>query len=149
MGLITRLLPYRNTPGLRRLVREALMLYGCDIPPQVTFGRNIHIGHRGLGLVIYPKVRVGDNVTIYHGVTIGRATLGTPVGDTVIEDGVVISTGAVITIGPEGRTIGAGAIIGANAVVTKDVPPGEVWAGVPARKINDRPGYSPRTTVQA
>lgn len=135
MGLITSLLPFRGTPGLRRIVREVLYLYGCDIPPQVKFGKNVHIAHRGLGLVIYPKVTIGDDVTIYHGVTIGRALRSGEIGETVIGDGVTISTGAVIMIGPAGRKIGAGAIIGANAVVTKDVPAGEVWGGVPARRL--------------
>ena len=140
MGIITKLLPYRGTPGLRRIVREVLYLYGCDIPPAVKFGKNVEIVHRGLGLVIYPKVTIGDNVTIYHGVTIGRAVRTGPIGETVIGNGVTISTGAVILIGPEGRRIGAGAIIGANAVVREDVPAGEVWGGVPAKRIDSRHG---------
>lgn len=135
MGLISSLLPYRGTRGLKTLVREVLYLYGCDIPPEVSFGKNVHIAHRGLGLVIYPRVTIGDDVTIYHGVTIGRALRTGPVGDTLIGNRVTLSTGAVIMIGPEGRTIGDGAIVGANAVVTCDVPPGEVWGGVPARRI--------------
>jgi serine O-acetyltransferase len=135
MGMITRLLKYRSTPGLKRLVREILSLYGCDIPPAVKFGKNIHIVHRGLGLVIYPRTTIGDDVTIYHGVTIGRALRSGQIGDAVIGDGVTISTGAVITIGAEGRTIGEGAIIGANAVVTHDVPAWEVWGGVPAKRL--------------
>jgi serine O-acetyltransferase len=116
-------------------VREILYLYGCDIPPEVKFGKGVHIAHRGLGLVIYPCVTIGDDVTIYHGVTIGRALRTGPVGDTVIGNRATLSAGAVIMIGPQGRSIGDDAIVGANAVVTCDIPAGEVWAGVPARKI--------------
>jgi serine O-acetyltransferase len=144
MGIITKLLPYRSTPVLRRIVREVFYLYGCDIPPAVKFGKNVEIAHRGMGVVLYPKLTIGDNVIIYHGVTIGRAIRTGEIGETVIGDGAIISTGAVIMIGPEGRKIGAGAIIGANAVVTKDVPAGEVWGGIPARKLE---GHRPVVPV--
>jgi serine O-acetyltransferase len=142
MGLISCLIKRRSTFGLRRVVRELLYLYGCDIPPEVQFGHNVHIAHRGLGLVIYPRVSIGNNVTIYHGVTIGRATMTGPIGYTTIGDDVTLSTGCVITIGPEGRSIGAGAIVGANAVVTKDIPAGEVWAGIPAKRLIRGPSLS-------
>lgn len=143
MGVIELLIGLRGKRGLRRLVREVLYLYGCDIPPEVQFGKNVHIAHRGLGLVIYPKVRIGDDVTIYHGVTIGRARRVGEIGETVIGSRVTLSAGSVVTIGPEGRRIGDDAVIGANAVVTCDVPAGEVWAGVPARKIGMAVGYVP------
>jgi serine O-acetyltransferase len=138
MGMVARLLKMRSVPGLSRLSREVLYLYGCDIPPEVTFGTNVAIAHRGIGVVLHSRTAVGNDVTIYHGVTIGKASLEGDPGHVVIEDKAILSTGCVIVFGSGTRTIGEGAIVGANAVVTCDIPPWEVWGGVPARKIKDR-----------
>lgn len=142
MGIINKIIHLRTVPGLERVCREILYIWGCDIPPEVKFGRNVHFAHRGIGVVLYPRVEIGNSVTIYHGVTIGRARQEGPVGMTRVGDRAVLSTGAVITIGVDDRTIGEGAIIGANAVVTKNVPAWEIWAGVPARKVGERPRSS-------
>lgn len=102
-----------------------------DIHPGAKIGRHLFIDH-GFS-VIGETAEIGDNVTIYQCVTLG----GTNPADGVagkrhptIEDDVIIGSGAQV-LGP--ITVGKGARIGANAVVTKDVPPGAVMVGIPAK----------------
>jgi serine O-acetyltransferase len=143
MSLATRLVYLRDRPGLRRVVKELLALYGMEVPPGVRVGPGLRVLHRGFGTVIHPGVTIGANVTLYHGVTIGRADPWAP-GDLsplqriVLEEDVVVCPGAVI-LGKTGVvTVGRGTIVGANAVLTSSTGPDEVWAGVPARRIGSR-----------
>jgi serine O-acetyltransferase len=143
MGVMERLVYLRRHPLFGRIARELLLVYGVDIPAAVTVGNDLHLQHRGLGTVIHPATRIGTNVTIYHQVTVGRADAHIPIAQSPfeaieLEDDVILYPGAKILGGHGITTIGNGAIIAANAVVTGSVPPGEVWAGAPARRINSR-----------
>ena len=107
------------------------MWTAIDIHPGATIGRNLFIDH-GFSVIGETSV-IGDNVTIYQCVTLG----GTNPADGVagkrhptLEDNVIIGSGAQV-LGP--ITVGKGARIGANAVVTRDVPPGATMVGIPAR----------------
>lgn len=105
---------------------------GIEIHPGAKIGKNLFIDH-GMGVVIGETAEVGDNVTIYHGVTLGgiggdKNTKRHP----TVEDDVIIGAGAKI-LGP--ITIGSGAKIGANAVVIKDVPRDATAVGIPAKNI--------------
>jgi len=135
VGYVSKVLRLRTIPGTRRIARELLLLYGCDIPPQVSIGDNVRFEHRGIGVVLHSRVTLGDRVTIYHGVTIGRAGVSGPLGEVVVEDDVIIGTGAVLLFGERGLRIGKGARIGANAVVLESIPAGETWVGNPARPV--------------
>lgn len=110
---------------------------GIEIHPGAKIGKNLFIDH-GMGVVIGETAEVGNNVTMYHGVTLGGIG-GDP--DTrrhpIVEDDVMIGAGAKI-LGP--ITIGKGAKIGANAVVLEDVPPYATAVGIPAKvvKINKK-----------
>ena len=105
---------------------------GIEIHPGAKIGRNLFIDH-GMGVVIGETAEVGDNVTMYHGVTLGGLG-GEPnvKRHPTVEDNVMIGAGAKI-LGP--ITIGRGAKIGANAVILKDVPPYTTVVGVPGRVV--------------
>src|ERR1043165_1015943 len=117
---------------LARLVNHwSRMVTAIDIHPGATIGRNFFIDHGFT--VIGETATIGDDVTIYQQVTLGgtNPTDGVPgKRHPTIKDGVIIGSGAQV-LGP--ITVGARARIGANAVVTRDVPPGATMVGIPAR----------------
>lgn len=105
-----------------------LLLLGAEIPSGTRIGRNLVLPHGGRGVIIHPAVRVGDDVTLYHQVTLG--VRGSRDDAPVIGDGVYIGAKASV-LGPV--RVGPGARIGAGAVVIDDVPAGATATGVPAR----------------
>ncbi|CAL4860435.1 serine O-acetyltransferase EpsC [Microbacterium sp. MM2322] len=104
-------------------------LTGIEIHPGARIGRRFFIDH-GMGVVIGETAEVGDDVMLYHGVTLGGRTRDAGKRHPTLEDGVAVGAGAKI-LGPV--VIGAHSVIGANAVVTKDAPADSVLVGVPAR----------------
>lgn len=124
-----------------RLAREVLALYGIDLPAAVQVGERFQLMHRGFGTVIHPETVIGDDVQIYHQVTIGRRDAHvrrdqSPMVRIEIGDRVVIYPGAKILGGPGITRIGNGTIVAANAVVTRSTGENEVWAGVPATLVS-------------
>ncbi|MCM3656637.1 serine O-acetyltransferase [Agromyces mediolanus] len=118
---------------LARLVSQlARFLTGIEIHPGATIGRRFFIDH-GMGVVIGETTVIGDDVMLYHGVTLGgKAPRNTPPGTKrhpTLEDGVTVGAGAKVL---GNITIGAWSAVGANAVVTKDAPPHSLVVGVPA-----------------
>lgn len=111
------------------------LLTGIEIHPAATIGRRLFIDH-GTGVVIGETAVVGDDVTLYQGVTLGGTSLHKGKRHPTLEDGVIVGSGAQV-LGP--ITVGAGARIGANAVVLSDVPKGLTMVGIPARMIMRRP----------
>lgn len=106
------------------------IIFGCYIDPGAEIGGGIYMPHP-IGIVIGNEVILGSNVSVLHGVTLGRRGTSTTVGPRV-GDNVEINAGAVL-LGP--ISVGTGAIIGANAVVIDDVPPGRIAVGIPARLL--------------
>ena len=104
---------------------------GIEIHPAAEIGKDLFIDH-GLGVVIGETSMIGNNVLIYHGVTLGGTSLNKGKRHPTIEDDVIIGAGAKI-LGP--IKIGKGARVGSNAVVTKNVSPYTTVMGIPARPI--------------
>lgn len=106
-------------------------LTGIEIHPGAKIGKRLFIDH-GLGVVIGETAEIGDNVTLYHGVTLGGTSLNKGKRHPTLGNHVVVGAGAkilgAITIGEKSR-------IGANAVVVKDVPPNSVVVGVPGQIV--------------
>ncbi len=120
------------------------MLTGIEIHPGATIGRRFFIDH-GMGVVIGETAVIGDDVTLYHGVTLGGTSWNKGKRHPTLEDGVVVGAGAKV-LGP--IVISAGAKVGSNAVVTKPVPAGATAVGNPARII-DNSEQSRQREVQA
>ena len=127
-----------------RLISQfSRFITGIEIHPNATIGKNLFIDH-GMGVVIGETSHIGDNVTIYHAVTLGGISPSIKSEEQrdvkrhpTLEDNVVIGSGAQI-LGP--ITIGQHAKVGANAVVTHDVSPQAVMVGIPAKNIKSKPG---------
>lgn len=134
--LFHRLAHFLWTHGLRWLARFLSHLgrwfTGIEIHPGATIGRRVFIDH-GMGVVVGETAEIGDECTLYHGVTLGGTTWNKGKRHPTLGRGVVIGAGAKI-LGP--ITIGENAKVGSNAVVVKDVPPGATAVGVPARILD-------------
>jgi serine O-acetyltransferase len=117
----------------RFMAHLARFFTGIEIHPGATIGRRFFIDH-GMGVVIGETAEIQDDVTIYHGVTLGGTSWNKGKRHPTLEDGVVIGAGAKV-LGP--ITISAGAKVGSNAVVTKPIPAGATAVGNPARVLDN------------
>jgi serine O-acetyltransferase len=122
----------------RMISQFSRFLTGIEIHPKAKIGKNLFIDH-GMGVVIGETSEIGDNVTIYHMVTLGGISPSINSNDQrhvkrhpTLMDNVVIGSGAQI-LGPV--VVGKNAKVGANAVVTKDVPENAVMLGIPAKNV--------------
>jgi serine O-acetyltransferase len=111
--------------GLSQITR---FLTGIEIHPGATIGRRFFIDH-GMGVVIGETAQIGDDVMIYHGVTLGGRSLNQGKRHPTIGDRVTIGAGAKV-LGP--INVGADTAVGANAVVTRDIPRDSIATGIPA-----------------
>ena len=131
----------------RIISQTSRFLTGIEIHPKAKIGKNLFIDH-GMGVVIGETSEIGNNVTIYHNVTLGGIAPSINSNDQrnmkrhpTLEDNVVVGSGAQI-LGP--ITIGKNSLIGSNSVVTKNVPEKSVMAGIPARRVGDATtGFKP------
>ena len=117
-------------------------LTGIEIHPKAKIGKNLFIDH-GMGVVIGETSEIGDNVTIYHSVTLGGISPSINSEEQrdvkrhpTLKDNVVVGSGAQV-LGP--IVVGKNSKIGANAVVTKDVPENAVMVGIPAKNVGAAP----------
>lgn len=123
--------------GLKWLARftahVSRWLTGIEIHPGAKIGRRVFIDH-GMGVVIGETAEIGEDSTLYHGVTLGGTSWKEGKRHPTLGKGVIVGAGAKI-LGP--ITIGDGAKIGSNAVVVKDVPVGATAVGIPARILDE------------
>lgn len=119
----------------RAVSQISRFLTGIEIHPGAKIGKGLFIDH-GMGVVIGETAEIGDNVTIFHGVTLGGTGKEKGKRHPTVGDNVVIGSGAKV-LGP--INIGNEAKIGANAVVLKDVPSRATAVGIPAKVIGRRP----------
>ena len=117
----------------------ARWITGIEIHPGATIGKRFFIDH-GMGVVIGETAEIGDDVTMYHGVTLGGTSWREGKRHPTLGNGVVVGAGAKV-LGP--IHIGDGAKIGSNAVVVKDVPAGATAAGIPARILDEEKKTAP------
>ena len=131
----------------RMISQFARFLTGIEIHPKAKIGKNLFIDH-GMGVVIGETSEIGNNVTIYHNVTLGGVSPSINSNEQrdikrhpTLQDNVIVGSGAQI-LGP--ITIGKNSLIGSNAVVTKDVVEKSIMVGNPAKKIGEATeGFKP------
>ncbi len=124
----------------RLLSHFSRILTGIEIHPGARIGKGFFIDH-GMGVVIGETSEIGDNVTVYHGVTLGGTSYTRDKRHPTVKDNVTIGAGAKI-LGP--LTIGENSKIGANSAVIKDVPPDSTVVGIPGNVVSreDFPTYT-------
>lgn len=120
------------------LAHVTRLLTGVEIHPAATIGERLFIDH-GMGTVIGETADIGDDVLLYHGVTLGGKSMRRRKRHPTLEDGVTVGADATL-VGP--ITVGENATVGAGAVVVDDVPPGATVVGNPARQVD---GEAPAT----
>jgi len=140
--LYMRLIQAQKKPIIGPGIRQLLKLRGIDIPPQTLKpGTRLILRHSG-NVVVHVQTRIGKDVMLHQGVTIGRADIWREADPTfdgfILEDGVILGANAVVTSSKGTLTVGEGTVVGANSVLTRSTGQYEIWAGAPAKKIGDR-----------
>lgn len=142
----TSLVYARSWPVAGYLAYYLLKLLGVEMPRSVKVGRDFELAHGGVGVVVHSKTSIADRVKIYPGVTLGRADIHIAAAESayegiVIEDDVILASGAKVLCKEGLLVVGRGTVVGANAVLLQSTGCGEIWAGVPARKVGMRKGF--------
>lgn len=131
---------------LARLISQiARFITGIEIHPGAKIGKGLVIDH-GMGVVIGETAEIGDNVLLYHGVTLGGTGKDKGKRHPTVGDNVIIGSGAKVL---GAIFIGSNAKIGANSVVLKDVPEGATAVGIPAKNIFKKKEESSISNVES
>ncbi|WP_283701978.1 hypothetical protein [Clostridium perfringens] len=138
--MVEKLIKIRKYPLISYIVKVLFIIIGVDIPKDVVIGKNVKFPHNSYGTVIHPNTIIGDNVTIYQNVTIGRADIYRDFKESrmqkiIIENGAILCAGCKVLCKDNKLVIGKNSIIAANAVLTNSTKENEVWGGIPAKKI--------------
>jgi len=115
-------------------------LHKCLLPAEAEVGEGLVLEHYALGIVMHPQVTIGDGCRIYHHVTLAAESVIGSEHRIVLGRNVTVGAHSIIIARSNtSLSIGDGSVLGAGSVLTRDIPPHEVWAGNPARKIKDLP----------
>ena len=122
----------RMVKALNYVIHKALL------PAEAEVGKDLILEHYALGVVIHPNVTIGDRCRIYHHTSLAsESVIGSEHRITLEDDVIIGAHSIVIARSNSSLSIGKGSIIGAGSVLTRSVPPGEIWAGNPARKLRN------------
>ena len=140
----TRLVYARQKWPFGKWAYYLLKLLGSEIPVSVPVGPGFILEHGGHGVVVHSKSKIGANVHLYQGVTLGRADIYLPSEQSKFEgieigDEVILSPGCKVLCREGILKVGRGTVIGANAVLLESTGEYEIWAGSPARCVGQRP----------
>lgn len=126
---------------LKKIFTKLIRKNGAIIPLEVTIGEKVQFIHDGLGCVLHPNTVIGNNVRIFQGVTIGKKDVinnNIFTGKIIVCDDATICSGAQILADNDSQlVVGKKSVVASNAVVLSSIPDGEVWGGIPARKIKE------------
>jgi len=136
---ISRALLRRKHPFAARAVKTLnWAIHKCLLPAEAVVGEGVILEHHALGIVMHPQVTLGDGCRIYHHVTLAAECCIGSEYRIVLGRGVTIGAHSIVVAREQhSLRIGDGSVLGAGSVLTKDVPPGQVWAGNPAHFIRD------------
>jgi len=140
----TRLVYARQKWPFGKWAYYLLKLLGSEIPVSVPVGPGFILEHGGHGVVVHSKSKIGANVHLYQGVTLGRADIYLPSEQSKFEgieigDEVILSPGCKVLCREGILKVGRGTVIGANAVLLESTGEYEIWAGSPACCVGQRP----------
>ncbi len=140
--MICSMVQAQKFPVIGIFFRQGLKLRGIDIPPaSLCPGKNLIVRHAG-HIVVHVRTRIGCNVMLHQGVTIGRADVWQKEDPSFdgfeICDNVVLGANSVVVSSKGLLRVGEGTVLGANSVLNQSTGPYEIWAGVPARLIGRR-----------
>ena len=131
---------YRRDQRLAARVVKTLnwMVHKCLLPSEAIVGEGIILEHHALGIVMHPQVTIGDGCRIYHHVTLASESVIGSDHRITLGNGVTIGAHTIVVARAErSLTIGDRRFLGAGSVLTRDIPPGQVWAGNPARFLKN------------
>jgi serine O-acetyltransferase len=145
--LYIRMIFLQRLRGIGKLFRFLLNLRGIDIPPQTLRpGTGLVLRHSG-SVVIHGRTRIGRNVVLHQGVTVGRSDVWRAPHASFegfdIQDDVILGANSVVVASRGLLTIATGSVLGANSVLTQSTGPHEIWAGAPARRVGSTNGSAP------
>lgn len=142
---VSNLVKVYHIPVIRKIAYRLNLLMGADIPTNVRLSKTVDFVHNSVGTVLHNNTVVGEHVKIYQNVTIGRGDIykkpSTDFQGFVIEDNVILCAGAKVINSHGTLTVARGSIIAANAVLLNSTGIGEIWAGIPARRIGCRDDF--------